>query len=105
MIPRLPFRSLFAIASSGALAALVACGSLSDPSKDDTSTPIAKVSGALSGGAIVPEGTRVALVWRTAAGELALGADVPVVAGRFTMDLAAPPFAYLTKSDSNGSSS
>lgn len=76
---------------------LWACDSLSDPEKNNT-TPesTARVMGALQGS--VPTNARVAIVWQTRDG-LARGADVAVVDGKFSMDLGAPPEAYLFDAD------
>ena len=92
---RLPFAALLA---SSALAAMVACGGISDPSKRGN---IATVSGALTG-SNVPNNARVALVWRKGkAGGVEVGADVPVVNGQFTMNLAAPANGYFFPADSD----
>ena len=96
--------ALFASASCAALAA--ACGGISDPTKGAgiEATTTAQVSGALTG-TTVPANARVALVWRApgAPDGYALGDDVPVVNGRFTMSLAAPPAAYFTNIDDSSS--
>ncbi len=94
--------TLLASASCAALAA--ACGGISDPTKRPgiEATTTAQVSGALTG-TTVPANARVALVWRApgAADGYALGDDVPVVNGRFTMALAAPPAAHFTNIDNS----
>ncbi len=95
------FRScLIAVAST-----LVACGGISDPTKSTGGTEkIATVSGALTG-TNVPAGARVALVWRVGeTNELAVTNDVAIVAGKFTMDLTAPPsnYFFLAASESSG---
>jgi hypothetical protein len=89
------FRTSLAGATSiGALAALVACGGISDPTKTGNE-PVAKVTGALTG-TDVPSGTRVALVWRVGStGTYAVGSDVAVVGGKFTMDLSTPSNGYF----------
>jgi hypothetical protein len=57
---------------------------------------VATVSGALTAGSAVPSGARIALVWRTGkTGGFAVGADVPLANGRFSMTLAPPPDAYF----------
>jgi hypothetical protein len=78
------------------VAGLIACDSLSDPSKSapppasappNTSTTL--ISGQLIG-ASVPPNTRVTLVWETKTA-IEHGVDVPAVDGRFTMELGVPP--------------
>lgn len=93
---KLPFvSSLAGVASLGLIAAFVACGGISDPTKGSPGERVATVSGALTG-MTVPANTRVALVWRTGAtGGYAVGSDVAVVNGKFAMDLGAPPDSYL----------
>lgn len=78
--------------------AVVACGELTDPSKAAKETAPARISGALGGGDADggSEGLRVAVVWRAGeGGGHASAKDVPVVAGRFSLDLDPPPDAYL----------
>lgn len=78
-----------ALAASFALA----CGEISDPTKNGERT--ATVSGALTGTA-VPAGARVAIVWRNgAAGGVVGGAEAEIVSGKFTMALTPPPDAYF----------
>jgi len=93
---RLPLlHSLGGVASLGAIAALLACGGISDPTKGSSGERVATVSGALTGTSM-PSNTRVALVWKVGTtGTYAVGSDVPVVDGKFTMALAAPPDSYL----------
>jgi hypothetical protein len=87
---RLPSFSL----AAASLVALVACGGISDPTQG-SGEQVATVSGALTGTS-VPSGTRVALVWRVGnTGTYAVGSDVAVVDGKFTMDLNAPPNSYF----------
>ena len=75
------------------LLALIGCGSISDPTKNGEHT--ATVTGALTGTS-VPANARVALVWRTGQnGGLAVGADVPVVNGKFSMTLTEPPDGFF----------
>lgn len=96
--------SLSLLLSSSLAIAAVACGGISDPTKSDGR--VATVSGALTGlGTSVPANARVALVWRKAAGGVEVGADVPVVAGRFTMSLAMPAEAYFSNIEANAGSS
>lgn len=92
---RLPFRFSFAgMASMGALAALVACGGISDPTQASNER-VATVSGALTG-TEAPSGTRVALVWKVASSStFAVSGDVAVVNGKFTMALSTPPDSYF----------
>ena len=86
--------SLLAYGAATIAASLFACGDLSDPTKGG-SERVATVTGALTGTS-VPDGTRVALVWRRGvAGGVEVGADVAVVGGRFAMDLAEPPSGYF----------
>ncbi len=97
---------LLVLASSSCAAFAVACGGISDPTKGGSNEPVATVSGALTGTS-VPANARVALVWRTAistteGGGYAVGDDVPVVAGKFTMNLAVPAAAYFSPVDGSG---
>ena len=97
---RLPFLSLATVVALGAIAAGVACGGISDPTKG-SGERVATVSGALTGMA-VPANTRVALVWKAGeAGGYAVGSDVAVVNGKFTMDLSAPPSSYFFAAESD----
>lgn len=82
-------RSMFAF---GTLSALIACGSIDDPSlKSET---IETVSGALTGDA-TPANARVALVWRVgSASSWVVGSDVAVSNGKFTMPLSAPSASH-----------
>ena len=97
---RLPFLSLAAVASLGAITAVVACGGISDPTKG-SGERVATVSGALTG-MTVPANTRVALVWKAGgAGGYAVGSDVAVVNGKFTMDLSTPPSSYFFVAESD----
>ncbi len=81
------------------LLALIGCGSISDPTKNGEHTAI--VTGALTG-TNVPANARVALVWRTGKnGGLAVGADVPVVNGKFSMTLSEPADAYFFPADAD----
>ena len=80
--------------------ALLGCGSISDPSKNGEHTAV--VTGALTGSS-VPANARVALVWRTGtAGGLVVGADAPVIAGKFSMSLGEAADAYFVDADSEG---
>jgi len=97
---------LLALASSSCAAFALACGGISDPTKGSSNEPVATVSGALTGSS-VPANARVALVWRTASsttdsGGYAVGDDVPVVDGKFTMALAVPAAAYFSVIDGSG---
>lgn len=92
---RLPFRSVLTSAASlAALATLAACGGISDPTKGSNES-IATVSGALTGTA-VPAGAHVALVWKIPGTDaFAVTGDVPVVDGKFTMQLTVPANEYF----------
>ena len=97
---------LIVLASSSCAAFAFACGGISDPTKNGSSEPVATVSGALTGTS-VPANARVALVWRTASssssdGGYAVGDDVAVVNGKFTMSLAVPASAYFSQIDGRG---
>ncbi len=97
---------LLVLASSSCAVFAMACGGISDPTKDGSNDPVATVSGALIGTS-VPANARVALVWRTAtssteSGGYAVGDDVAVVNGKFTMSLAVPAAAYFTGIDGTG---
>ncbi len=87
----LTFPSLLVACTAGA-AALLACGGISDPSRNGASTEqTATVTGTLTGSA-VPSGARVALLWRTSGpSRVLVGADVPVVGNTFTMTIGTPP--------------
>ncbi len=98
---RLPSVSCLAatIAAVGALSAVAACGGISDPTRDGANVRVATVSGALTGMS-VPGNTRVALVWKVGdTGSFAVGSDVAVVNGKFTMDLTPPPNGYFSIAD------
>lgn len=86
--------SLSLLLASGSLAAAAfACGGIADPNRSG-SEKVATISGALTGTA-VPNGARVALVWRKGtAGGLEVGADVAISGGKFTMNLTAPPDGF-----------
>jgi hypothetical protein len=80
------------LASTALVAAAFACGGISDPTREGA---VATVSGALSG-TNIPNGTRVALVWRKGAtGGVEVGSDVPVVNGQFSMNLPVPLDSYF----------
>jgi hypothetical protein len=85
-------------ASAAAIAAFVACGGISDPTKAGPTERVATVTGALTGTA-VPSGAHVALVWKTGASGFAVGSDVAVLDGHFTMDLTIPPDGYFVPAD------
>lgn len=70
-----------------ALAAAVGCGSIAG--RDDNS--IATVSGTLAGGASVPAGARIALVWHSPTGAFVVSHETPVVNGGFSIDLSTAP--------------
>lgn len=93
---KLPFHlTLAGAATLAAFSTLMACGGLSDPTKPASTERVATISGALTG-TNVPAGARVAIVWRAGEnGGLAVGNDVAVIGGKFTMDLVAPPSSYL----------
>ena len=85
-----------------ALFAAAACGGISDPTRKPEA--VATVSGALTG-TPAPANARVALVWRNGKkGGLAVGADVPVVNGHFTMSLAVPADGYFFPAESTQTS-
>ena len=100
----MPIRRAFFLLSSGAgvVALALACGGIKDPNLSVDNVHVATISGALTGTA-APSAARVALVWRTGkAGGYAVGADVPVEGGRFSMTLDAPPDSYFV--DESGDS-
>lgn len=99
-------RLRFTLLSSSVLLTLaaVACGGISDPTRGGEGR-VATISGALTGVSI-PANARVALVYRTVAtpGEASqaaveVGSDVPVVAGKFTMNLGVPAEEYFSSID------
>ena len=97
--------ALMLVASTACATAVFACGGISDPTKQGET--VATVSGSLTG-TTVPAGARVALVWRTASsstetGGYALGDDVPVVGGKFSISLAVPASAYFSELDGSTS--
>jgi len=79
--------------------AAVACGGVADPIRGGDGR-VATISGALTGVA-VPANARVALVYRnvTSTGSVEVGSDVPVVNGKFTMNLSAPAADYFSAVD------
>jgi hypothetical protein len=89
--------------------AAAACGGISDPTRGGEER-VATVSGALTGSA-VPANARVALlngrVTRTGANPNAVevGADVPVIGGKFTMNLGVPAEDYFSSVESYGTDS
>lgn len=99
----------FALLSSSTVIALaaVACGGISDPTLGDGR--VATVSGALTG-VSVPANARVALVFRHpsstpgVASAVDVVSDVPVVAGKFTMNLATPADLYFTSFEASSQS-
>lgn len=97
--------SIFGLCSVTALASLLACGGISDPSRSGEN--VAVVQGALtsSDSVSVPANAHVAIVWYDASGgKLAIGADAPVVDGKFSFKLTAPADAYFVAVDGEGSS-
>ena len=98
--------AVLASSCSAACGALVfACGGISDPTLKGKE-PVATVSGALTGTS-VPANARVALVWRTTAstpsgGGYTVGDDVPVIDGKFSMNLAPPPDADFSPIEGMG---
>ena len=97
MIARNRLQLALLLSSLVGVAAFVstACGGISDPTKGGEGR-VATVSGALTG-VTVPANARVALVYRgnTAANAsshsvVVVGSDVPVVGGKFTMNLGIP---------------
>lgn len=98
--------SIFGLCSVTALASLLACGGISDPSRSGEN--VAVIQGALtaSDSADVPANAHVAIVWYDASnGKLAIGADAPVVDGKFSFKLTAPADAYFLAVDDDGASS
>jgi len=100
------------LSSSVGLAAFAssACGGISDPTKGGEGR-VATVSGALTG-VTVPANARVALVYRanTAANAsshsiVVVGSDVPVVDGKFTMNLGIPSDDLFSPVDASSVSS
>lgn len=92
---RLPFALLL---TSSLGVATFACGGISDPTLGGDER-VASVSGALTGSA-VPANARVALVYRlpqSGAGTIPVevGSDVPVIGGKFTMNLGVPSSSYF----------
>src|SRR5262249_18412154 len=97
--PMLSLRPTF-FGFCGLAAFAFACGGIADPTRSPDH--VATVTGALTGSG-VPGSAPVALVWRKGSGGgYAVGADVPVVDGHFTIGLDVPPDAYF--SDINASS-
>jgi hypothetical protein len=91
------------LSSSMALTlAAAACGGISDPTRGEGR--VATVSGALTG-ITVPANAHVALVYRRPtrtvanAASVAVGSDVPVINGKFTMNLGVPADEYFTDLD------
>lgn len=88
---------LISLASFATIAALVACGSLSDPAqvgsvaKTQANDGVAVTN--ISGSA--PDGTHVAVVWRAADNRFYVSADAPVANGNFTLALVPPPSNYF----------
>jgi hypothetical protein len=83
------------------LLGLLACGGLSDPNKSE---PVATISGALTGTS-VPANARVALVWRKNGGGHWVGADAPLVGGKFSFALnGAPPDDVISELATDSSS-
>ena len=101
----MPMRRTFLASSLGVsfVGLAVACGGINDPTIGKTpSAKVATISGALTGTG-APTGAHVALVWRTGKdGGYAVGADAPVVDGKFTLVLETPPDGYFM--DETGSS-
>jgi hypothetical protein len=91
----------FALLSSSVAFTLgaVACGGISDPTRNGDGR-VATVSGALTG-ITVPANARVALVYRRAQrsvdapAAVEVASDVPVVGGKFTMNLGMPADTYF----------
>jgi hypothetical protein len=103
---RLRFPLLFSVLSTATLSALVACGGISDPNKTgEVATNLATISGTLTtsaNGVPVPANAHVALVWRVGSkGGMAVGNDVAVINGAFTMNLTPPPDNYFVNIDSD----
>ena len=73
--------------------AALACGEITDPTRGGEN--VATVSGALTG-TNVPANAHIALVWKNGTnGGVAVGADAPIVGGKFTMALTPPPDSYF----------
>ncbi|MDB4938403.1 MAG: hypothetical protein JWP87_5375, partial [Labilithrix sp.] len=98
-------RLRFALLSSSvlALAGVVACGGISDPTRNGGEGRVATVSGALTGVA-VPANAHVALVYRKVISTMGsattavveVGSDAPIVGGKFTMNLSEPAAEYFS---------
>lgn len=87
--------SIFGFGSVAAMAMLLACGGISDPSRSGEN--VAVIQGALtaSGTVNVPANARVAIIWSDhSTGKLAIGADAPVVNGKFLFKLTVPPTPF-----------
>lgn len=98
--------SILGLCALTALSSLLACGGISDPSHEGENVTV--IQGALtsSESVDVPANTHVAIVWLNAStGQLAIGADAPVVNGKFAFKLAAPSDAYFAAADFSSSSS
>ena len=101
----------FALLSSSVAFTLaaVACGGISDPTRNGEGR-VATISGALTG-VSVPANARVALVYRRAQrsvdapAAVEVASDVPVVAGKFTMNLGMPADSYFADFEANEISS
>lgn len=101
----LRFTPLAALVGLGAVAAVVACGSLSDPAigskaatpavtTNDGNAVVEKVSGAITGSGAT-DGLHVALVWRAADSTLHVQGESAVTDTKFSFDLTPPPSSYL----------
>jgi hypothetical protein len=92
-----------ALVLSSSLGATLACGGISDPTLGG-SERVASVSGALTGAA-VPANARVALVYRSnGPTKVEVGSDVPIVGGKFTMNLGVPAAHYFVSLEETSSS-
>ncbi len=92
---------------SAAAVVSTACGGISDPTKGGSEGRVATVSGALTG-VTVPSNARVALVYRkvlstgpgsASSSTVVVGSDVPVIDGKFTMNLGAPADDLFTNAE------
>jgi len=96
-----PLRFALLSSSVALTLAAIACGGISDPTRAGEGR-VATVSGALTG-ISVPANARVALVYRKVMtnpgtgpqASVEVGSDVPVVGGKFTMNLGVPSAEYF----------
>lgn len=104
MLRRIP---LISLASLAGLAAVVACGSLSDPDPRSTKAlastndsgvpPVTELVGTVA----VPDGTHIAVVWRAADDTMHVQGDAVITGGKFTLSLPPPSSDWFVLGDSN----